>query len=73
MSEERILGKLDQIDEQNRQVLVALTQIQEQVKALPDHEARMRALENWRYGTTASFVTAIAAMGTAAWTSMKGA
>lgn len=50
MNEERIFNKLDAIEQQGGQALVEIGKIQEQIKAIPDHESRIRALEQWRWG-----------------------
>ena len=50
MNEDRILDKLDEIGAQGAETLVEIGKLQEQVKALPDHETRIRTLEQWRWG-----------------------
>lgn len=50
MQEERILNKLDEIQAQGSQALVAIAELQTQIKAVPDHESRIRTLEQWRWG-----------------------
>lgn len=50
MNEDRVLDKLDSIESQNRHTLEALARLGEQIKAIPDHEDRIRALEQWRWG-----------------------
>lgn len=49
MNEERIFNKLDGIESQNREALVALTRLEEQIKDMPDLKTRIRALEQWRW------------------------
>ncbi len=49
LNEERIYTKLDEIQAQNTQALVALGKLEEQIKEIPDHRARIRALEQWRW------------------------
>lgn len=49
MNEDRILDKLDRIEEQGRNLLVGVTQLQEQVKAVPKLEDRVTGLEKWRW------------------------
>lgn len=52
VNEERILNKLDAIEDQSRIVLIAITRLEEQVRAVPDHEQRIRSLERWKWGFT---------------------
>lgn len=52
MNEDRILSKLDSIEDQNRITLIAITRLEEQVRAVPDHENRIRSLERWKWGFT---------------------
>lgn len=49
MDEGRILDKLDRQSDQLSQMLVSLGVMQEVVKRIPDHEARIRGLERWRW------------------------
>lgn len=49
MNEERIYTKLDEIQAQNTETLVALGKLQEQIKEVPDLRLRLRALEQWRW------------------------
>ena len=50
MNEDRILDKLDEINTQGAATLAQISILQEQIKAIPDHESRIRALEHWRWG-----------------------
>jgi len=61
VGEERILNKLDAIEARGVETLVAVTQLQEQVKDVPDLKARVSALEKWKW----TAVGALAASGTA--------
>jgi len=72
MDEDRVLDKLDSIENQNRQMLVALTQVQEQVRVVPDHENRLRTVERWRYGLPMTGLVAIVSATVSAWTATKG-
>lgn len=49
MNEDRIFDKLDAIEEKSTRALVEIAKLQEQVKGVPDHENRIRALEKWRW------------------------
>ncbi len=73
MDEDRLFDKLDTLDEQNRQLLVNLTSLQEQIKLVPDHENRIRVLERWKYGLPLAGLTAVLSAGVSAWTASKGA
>jgi hypothetical protein len=64
MNEDRILDKLDAIEARGVETLVAVVQLQEQVKDVPDLKIRIAALERWRW-------TALGALG-AAGTSLGG-
>lgn len=72
MNEDRILDKLDEIDAQNRLMIIALTRLEEQVRAVPDHETRLRSLERWKYGLPITGLTAVLSMGVSAWSATKG-
>jgi hypothetical protein len=84
----RILDELTVMRAENRETLVAVTQIQEQVRDVHDHEARLRvieqllpkdaqvrltALERWRYGLPIAGLTAVVSAGLSAWTATRGA
>lgn len=70
MNEDRILNKLDEIQAQGSQALVAIGQLQEQIKAVPDHESRIRALEQWRWGLVAT--SSLLATGFTTYAASKG-
>lgn len=72
MDEDRLFDKLDAMEEQNRQLLVGITELREQAKAVPDHEARIRLLERWKYGLPVAGLTAVISAGISAWTAAKG-
>lgn len=50
VNEDRIFTKLDAIEEKSDKALIEIGKLQEQVKNIPDHENRLRALEQWRWG-----------------------
>lgn len=70
VNEDRILDKLEAIDTQGGQALVEIRALQEQIKALPDHETRIRALEQWRWGLVG--VSTLLATGFTTYASAKG-
>lgn len=72
MDEDRLFAKLDALDDQNRQLLVGVTELKEQVKAVSDHESRIRILERWKYGLPIAGLTAVISAGVSAWTASRG-
>jgi hypothetical protein len=58
-NEERILNKLDQMDERAVNTLVTVTEIKGEIRDLPDIKARVASLEKWKWGT----IGALAASG----------
>lgn len=65
MNEDRILDKLDNLEDKTTEVLVGLTRLEEQIKDVPDLKARVHSLEKWRYMTTGSLAVAITSLITA--------
>jgi hypothetical protein len=57
--EDRILSKLDQIDERTVNTLVTVTEIKGEIRDLPDIKSRVASLEKWKWGT----IGALAASG----------
>lgn len=47
-----------------------LAVITEQLKDVPDHETRLRALEKWRYGLPFAGLLAIASAGLSVWATL---
>ena len=70
VNEDRILDKLDAIESQGGEALAQIKVLQEQIKALPDHETRIRALEQWRWGLVG--VSTLLATGFTTYASAKG-
>lgn len=83
----RIMDELTVMRAENREMLVKVTQIEEQVRDVGDHEARVRileekvprdlgvrltALERWRYGLPIAGLTAVVSAGISAWTATRG-
>lgn len=58
-NEERILNKLDAIDERAVTTLVAVTELKADIRDLPDLKTRVASLERWKWGT----IGALAASG----------
>lgn len=58
-NEERILNKLDQMDERAVSTLVKVTEISGEIRDLPDIKSRIASLEKWKWGT----IGALAASG----------
>lgn len=71
MDENRILDELKEIKAQGGNALVEITKLQEQIKAMPDHETRIRALEQWRWGLVGA--TTLLTTGFTWYSSTKGA
>lgn len=71
VNEDRIFDKLDEIQTQNIETLVALSKLEEQIKGIPDHESRIRALEQWRWGLVG--VTSLLTTGFTWYSTTRGA
>lgn len=65
MNEDRILDKLDNIDQQTRELLVAVTRLEEQGRGIPE---RVAALERWRW----AIMGALASSGLSLLTQLSG-
>jgi hypothetical protein len=83
----RVLDELTVMRAESRETLVKVTRIEEQVKDVGDHEARVRvleaavppdlkgrvtSLEHWRYGLPITAVVSLGGMILSAWTAAKG-
>ena len=83
-----ILNELTQMRRDSQVMLEKVVRIEETVRDVGDHEARLRVLESslpdeakvrlttlerWKYGITASATTAFISLGVSAWTQIKGA
>ena len=64
--EDRILSKLDQIDERTVNTLVTVTEIKGEIRDLPDIKNRVASLEKWKWGT----IGALAASGSSLMTTI---
>lgn len=69
MNEDRILDKLDSIETQNRELLVAVTRLQEQGRGLPD---RVTALERWRWAVMGALGASGTALASQLFAAVKG-
>lgn len=84
---ERVLNELTVMRAESRETLVKVTTIEERVKDVGDHEARLRvvesamppdaktrltSLERWRYGLPITGIVAIGGTVLSAWTATKG-
>lgn len=71
VNEDRILNKLDQIEEIQRGMLGALVELKtkdaNQEKKVEDHEGRLRSLEVWKYGLPVTGLVALGSMALSAW------
>lgn len=63
MNEERVLNKLDVIEARGVETLVAVTQLQEQMKDLPDLKTRVGALEKVRWMAVGALSASSTALG----------
>lgn len=76
MSDDRlseILSEIRDMRDENRDQGDRLIRIEEAVKVIPDHENRIRTLEQLKWGLPITGMTAIGAMILSAWSSTKGA
>lgn len=82
-----ILSELQGLRQESRESLIKVTRIEEQIKDVGDHEARIRvleqvipadtevritALERWKYGLPIAGLTAVVSAGISAWTATRG-
>lgn len=70
---DQILGELQEMRTENRDQGDRLIRIEERVGQLPDHESRIRTLEQLKWGLPITGMTAIGAMILSAWTKASGA
>lgn len=64
-------GQIGQIFVELGKISVQLAHMEEALKAVPDHEARIRALEKWRYGLPLAGVTAAASIAISVYEAMR--
>lgn len=72
MNEERIFNKLDAIEARSVETLVALVQLQEQVRVVPELQARMGVLEKWKWTAMGAAAMASGSVITSIFTAIKG-
>lgn len=85
---ERVLNELTVMRAESRETLVKVTMIEERVKDVGDHEARLRvvetavpadaktrltALERWKWSAMGALGMAGGSLATQIWTTVKGA
>lgn len=64
MNEDRILDKLDSLDDKTTQMLVGLARVEEQVRDIPSLRERVAALEKWRWTAVGALAAAGTSLGT---------
>lgn len=72
MDEGRILDKLDAIEARGIETLIAVTQLQEQMKDVPDLKVRVAALERWRWTAMGALAAAGTSLGAQVLDMLKG-
>lgn len=73
VNEERILNKLDAIDDRSVQTLLAVTALQEQMKEVPLVKERVNSLERWRWTAMGALGAASTSLASQLYTTLKGA
>lgn len=58
MNEDRILDKLESLDDKTTELLVGLARVEEQVKDVPNLRDRVASLEKWRWTAMGAMVAA---------------
>ena len=58
MNENRILDKLESLDDKTTELLVGLARVEEQVKDVPNLRDRVASLEKWRWTAMGAMVAA---------------
>lgn len=73
MNEDRILDKLDGLDDKTTNVLVEIAKIQEQVRDVPQLRERITALERWKWTTMGALGVSGVSLASQVYTVLKGA
>lgn len=73
MNEERILDKLDALEQKATETLVGLARVEEQIKDVPDLKTRVASLEKWRWTAMGALGMAASSILSQAYTALKGA
>ena len=73
MNEERILDKLDALEQKATETLVGLARVEEQIKDVPDLKTRVAALERWRWTAMGALATSGASILSQVYNALKGA
>lgn len=72
MNEERILDKLDGLDDKTTNILIGLTRLEEQIKDVPDLKQRIVALERWKWTAMGALGAAASSLGGQLYVALKG-
>ena len=72
MNEERVYDKLDSLEQWSREVLVAVTRVEEQVKDMPDLKVRVSALERWRWTAMGAMAASGGSLALSLFSALKG-
>ena len=72
MNEDRILDKLDGLDDKITDIAVGLARVEEQIKDVPDLKTRVQALEKWRWTAMGALGTAATSLGAQMYAAVKG-
>lgn len=73
MNEDRILDKLDAIENRSVETLVEVVKLQEQVKDVPEIRSRLGALEKWKWTAMGAAAMAGGSLVTQIFTAVKSA
>jgi len=72
VNEERILDKLDSLDDKTTDILVKVTRVEEQVKDVPDLRTRVASLEKWRWTAMGAISASGGALALSLYSTLKG-
>ncbi len=72
MDQGRILDKLDSIEARGVETLVAVTQLQEQMKEVPDLKVRVSSLERWKWTALGAAMASGTSLFAQIYTNIKG-
>jgi hypothetical protein len=65
MTDERVLNKLDAIEQRGVDTLVAVTELKADVRDIPDLKIRVSSLEKWKWGTIGALAASGSSLGVA--------
>ena len=72
MNEDRILDKLDGLDDKITDIAVGLARVEEQIKDVPDLKTRVQALEKWRWTAMGALAASAASVGSQMYSALSG-